>query len=137
MYNMSDSYFSFKINKINLEIFIIIGFIYGILVLHTFFGCCNNTLLIETFIGSPSYGDYAEVNNDNITMPVDNTSSTEPYQKNTPLPKNELFYFSDTTFKPECCPNIYSNSDGCACMTQSQINYLVLRGGNNVPYNKT
>ena len=44
--------------------------------------------------------------------------------------------FKDTAFKPECCPNTYSNSMGCACMTTQQYNYLNNRGGNNVPYSQ-
>jgi len=53
-----------------------------------------------------------------------------------PLPEGELLMFDNTPFKPECCPNTYSNSMGCACMTTKQYNYLVTRGGNNVPYSE-
>ena len=53
-----------------------------------------------------------------------------------PLPENELDMFATTPFKPECCPNTYSNSMGCACMTTDQYDYLVDRGGNNVPYSE-
>ena len=53
-----------------------------------------------------------------------------------PLPKGELDMFATTPFKPECCPNSYSNSMGCACMTTTQYDYLVDRGGNNVPYSE-
>lgn len=53
-----------------------------------------------------------------------------------PLPKDELNMFETTPFKPECCPNTYSNSMGCACMTVDQYNYLRDRGGNNVPYSE-
>jgi hypothetical protein len=53
-----------------------------------------------------------------------------------PLPEGEMLMFANTPFKPECCPNTYSNSTGCACMTGDQYNYLVLRGGNNVPYSQ-
>jgi hypothetical protein len=53
-----------------------------------------------------------------------------------PLPEGEMLMFSNTPFKPECCPNTYSTSTGCACMTGDQYNYLVLRGGNNVPYSQ-
>jgi hypothetical protein len=49
---------------------------------------------------------------------------------------NELFAFQNSTFKPECCPNTYSNSMGCACMSGGQYNYLIMRGGNNVPYSE-
>jgi hypothetical protein len=148
---MSDNIFSFKIN---LEVIIIIGVIYIILVLHTFCGCYNKTLLVETFTG-------ANINNEN-SSPYDltnnkpvNTSTWSspnllitPNQPNSPgvqkilnrpeqpvpLPSDELLLFANTKFKPECCPNSYSTSSGCACMTESQYNYLVMRGGNNVPY---
>ena len=53
-----------------------------------------------------------------------------------PLPNNELLLFANTPFKPECCPNAYSNSMGCACMTGKQYNYLIERGGNNIPYSE-
>ena len=53
-----------------------------------------------------------------------------------PLPEGELDMFASTPFKPECCPNAYSNSTGCACMTGQQYNYLIARGGNNVPYSE-
>lgn len=53
-----------------------------------------------------------------------------------PLPKGQLDMFETTPFKPECCPNTYSTSMGCACMTVGQYNYLIDRGGNNVPYSE-
>ena len=53
-----------------------------------------------------------------------------------PLPEGQMSMFANTPFKPECCPNAYSNSSGCACMTTNQYNYLVSRGGNNVPYSE-
>ena len=57
-------------------------------------------------------------------------------QQPVPLPEGELLMFANTPFKPECCPNAYSNSTGCACMTVDQYNYLINRGGNNVPYSE-
>jgi hypothetical protein len=51
-----------------------------------------------------------------------------------PLPEGELDMFATTEFKPECCPNSFSTSMGCACMTNQQLKYLNDRGGNNVPY---
>jgi hypothetical protein len=53
-----------------------------------------------------------------------------------PLPEGELDLFATTPFKPECCPNAYSNSMGCACMDVGTYNYLRERGGNNVPYSE-
>jgi hypothetical protein len=53
-----------------------------------------------------------------------------------PLPEGEMDLFYNTKFSPECCPNTYSNSKGCACMTGDQYNYLIQRGNNNVPYSE-
>jgi hypothetical protein len=53
-----------------------------------------------------------------------------------PLPDGQMLMFANTEFKPDCCPNAYSNSMGCACMTVDQYNYLIDRGGNNVPYSE-
>jgi len=47
-----------------------------------------------------------------------------------PLSDENMFYFKDNQFKPECCPATYSTSTGCACMSTDQKNYLNERGGN-------
>jgi hypothetical protein len=47
-----------------------------------------------------------------------------------PLPEGELFFFADNKFKPECCPSTYSDSTGCACLSQAQVDYINQRGGN-------
>ena len=47
-----------------------------------------------------------------------------------PLPEGELFFFADNKFKPECCPSTYSDSMGCACLSQAQVDYINERGGN-------
>jgi hypothetical protein len=57
-------------------------------------------------------------------------------QQPIPLPEGQMNLFFNTPFKPECCPNTFSTSTGCACMTGKQYNYLVMRGGNNVPYSE-
>lgn len=53
-----------------------------------------------------------------------------------PLPEGQLDMFATTPFAPECCPNAYSSSMGCACMTVDQYNFLKSRGTNNVPYSE-
>ena len=53
-----------------------------------------------------------------------------------PLASGELNMFANTQFKPECCPNTYSSSLGCACMSTQQYNTLITRGGNNVPFSE-
>jgi len=57
-------------------------------------------------------------------------------QQQLPLPEGEMDFFANVPFKGECCPNTYSNSMGCACMTSQDYNYLITRGGNNVPYSE-
>jgi hypothetical protein len=47
-----------------------------------------------------------------------------------PLPEGELFFFADNKFKPEWCPSTYSDSTGCACLSQAQVDYVNQRGGN-------
>ena len=53
-----------------------------------------------------------------------------------PLAPGEMEFFKHTEFKPECCPNTYSGSLGCACMSTQQYNTLITRGGNNVPFSE-
>ena len=45
-----------------------------------------------------------------------------------PVPAPSGNFFATTEFKPECCPNQYSTSSGCACMTMDQYDYLRNRG---------
>ena len=182
--------------KLNLEILILIGVIYLIMVGHLFCGCCNfkimegfdasgNNLInnihskktqLKTQIaaGGPTtiestsntkteafttantnYGqsspydltrdipiDTSSWNAQNMTIQAGQSLSDgvkkflarEPQP--VPLPEGELFMFANTKFAPEFCPNTYSTSSGCAAMTGAQYNYLINRGGNNVPYSE-
>ena len=195
--------------KLNLEILILIGVVYLILVGHTICGCCNMGKIMEGLEGmadkvlDPSgnkiktdmankvlgtqdvaggtttatttatatmptttskegftganinYGESSvyNLNNDqqvdtaswsaqNMTVTPGQSLSAgvkqflERKPTQVPLPEGEMFMFANTQFKPECCPNTYSNSSGCACMDSNSYNYLVLRGGNNVPYSQ-
>lgn len=51
-----------------------------------------------------------------------------------PLPEGQLFFLANNAFKPECCSPAssltYSSSNGCACVTKEQIDYINNRGGN-------
>ena len=208
MYNMDISIFGYKLN---LEILILIGVVYLILVGHTLCGCCNMGKIMEGFseaatalkdsgkkpevakamalatvpMGTqvapvtpgtivPStaattdvpvkeaftganinYGESSlyNLNNDqevntsswsaqNMTVTPGQPLSAGVKQflarepQPVPLPEGEMLMFANTPFKPECCPNTFSTSTGCACMTGNQYNYLILRGGNNVPYSE-
>lgn len=53
-----------------------------------------------------------------------------------PLPEGEMLFLNNTEFSPSCCPSTYSNSSGCSCLSVGQYNYLVTRGGNNMPYSE-
>jgi hypothetical protein len=193
MYNMDISIFGYKLN---LEVLILIGVIYLILVGHTVCGCCSfgimegfdgsgnvateikqkktemptqvaagsttttptttTSVTTEGFTGAnTNYGESSTydlssdipVNTSSWSMPNLTVVPGQPLSPGVkqilsrphqpiPLPEGELLMFADTPFKPECCPNTYSNSTGCACMTTDQFNYLQLRGGNNVPYSE-
>jgi len=170
---MDISIFGFKLN---LEVLILIGVVYLILVGHTLGGCSRVGLMegldvmktaaagakkavekkTEGFSGANT--NYGESSSYDLSSDVPvNTSSWsaqnmtvvkgQPLSKGVkqflarepqpvPLPEGEMLMFANTPFKPECCPNTYSNSSGCACMTGEQYNFLVLRGGNNVPYSE-
>ena len=213
MYSMDISILGYKFN---LEILILIGVIYLILVGHMFCGCCNFGMMegMTTSTTSPSTSTTPNANQQqriderqkirqNVkanmqtqvaaggpTTPATTTAPTtstkegftgantnygqsSPYDLSSdmpintsswsaqnmtvspgqplssgvkqflsrapqpvPLPEGEMLLFANTEFKPECCPNTYSTGSGCACMTGAQYNYLVLRGGNNVPYSE-
>ena len=182
MYNMDISILGYKLN---LEVLILIGVIYLILVGHAVGGCCNVSGIIEGlttgsadssaeqkhkikqnikatiaakegFVGAnTNYGESSQyslsknnlVNTSSWMAPNLNVVQGQPLSvgvkailnrqpQPVPLPEGELLMFANTPFKPECCPNTFSNSSGCACMTTEQYNYLILRGGNNVPYSE-
>jgi hypothetical protein len=191
MYNMDITLFGFKMN---LEILILIGVIYLILVAHTFGGCCNMPLIMEglksmdssdtlknidasgnttdasgnmmkmammkkqkegftganTNYGQSSQytlGDYTPVDTSSWGQPTMTVTPGKPLSKGVkdflnreeqpiPLPEGEMLMFANTPFKPECCPNAFSTSQGCACMTAGQYNALISRFGNNVPYSE-
>jgi hypothetical protein len=92
-------------------------------------------------------GDYTEVNTSSWSNPNLVVSKGQPLsqgvqsilnrpKQHVPLVGGEMLLFNNNTFKPECCPSTYSNSQGCACITPDQYNYLIERGGNNDPYSE-
>lgn len=138
--------------KLNVELLILMGIIYLVMIVNTIHGCCD----AEGFVGAnTNYGESSQfsltndqaINTSSWGLP--NVSITDgqlvssgdsnvlnrPAQP-IPLPEGEMLLFANTPFKPECCPNSFSTSTGCACMTMKQYNYLNERGGNNVPYSE-
>lgn len=206
---MDISIFGFKLN---LEVLILIGIVYLILVGHTFCGCCKfhkkegfdsgkpltqptpspavsnedstpavpSTDSTDGTDGSPeatklpssvNSGDskkkegfvgantnYGESSSYSLThnTPVDTSNwgypdlvvvPGKPIPKGAqeiinrpnqalPLPEGQLSLFDNMPFSPNCCPNTYSSSMGCACMNPTTLNYILNRGGNNVPYSE-
>lgn len=57
-------------------------------------------------------------------------------QQSLPLENGQMDFLANSEFKPDCCPSTYSTSAGCWCGTSKDYNYLVMRGGNNVPYSE-
>ena len=65
---------------------------------------------------------------------VGNIANRKPQEF--PLPEGQMDIMANMEFKPECCPNTYSSSEGCACMDMATYQYLENRGGNNVPFSE-
>lgn len=135
-------------NKMNLKISHIVIVFVLIMIIMTGFSCPNG--MYENFTSANiNYGqsapyslnDHSKINTSSWFAGDLTDSSSKGSQsilkrpkQQVPLPNGELLLFKNTKFKPECCPNTFSTSKGCACMTMDQYNYLKLRGGNNVPY---
>jgi hypothetical protein len=213
MYNMDISIFGYKLN---VEILILLGVIYLILVVHTLAGTCNMNRVKEAFEEMAEQMPTTEMPSEQMpttempttempteemptepepsAMPINakngasktkgkvtesfvganiNYGQSSPYdlaaqtvvdtsswnqpdmtvipgkplsdgvkqflarkQQQLPLKEGEMDFFANSEFKPECCPNTYSNSSGCWCGTSQDYNYLITRGGNNVPYSE-
>ena len=178
---------------ISVEMLILIGVVYLVLMVHTFGGCANVPRFFEflstmrdatadttAYVDGKAMGEAATASmaadyapregfagastNQGITssfsLLTDPTVDTKKWMQPNlivkpgqtpdrgvqdilnrpsqpvPLPEGQMLMFANTPFKPECCPNTYSNGSGCACMTVDQYNYLTVRGGNNVPYSE-
>lgn len=141
--------------KIRTEVLVLIVLVCGAIFLQSTYACSSCGTTEGFYGGTMNTEDYQKytlgrdepVNTSTWGMPdlsvkkgqepgpgVTNILNRKPQQ--VPLPEGQLSMFANTPFKPECCPNAYSNGSGCACMTVNQYNYLVSRGGNNVPFSE-
>jgi hypothetical protein len=143
MYNMFDiTIGTYKVKGEYILIFIVL---WSIMFGTTMCGCSRVGLLegFSELANSASYklGDTTPVDISKWRQPDLSTKAgaasilNRPPQP-IPLPEGEMDIFATTEFKPECCPNAYSTSNGCACMTMKQLSYIKGRGGNNVPYSE-
>jgi len=140
--------------NLNIELLTLIFVIYLILMVNTLGSCCRMSCS-EGFTGAnTNMGLSSGYSLTNPAPPINTDNWNQPNMQVTPgtavssgvqdildrptqpipLPDGEMLMFANSEFKPECCPNTYSNSSGCACMTTGQFNYLKTRGGNNVPF---
>jgi hypothetical protein len=126
----------------NFEIIVVILLIIIIMVAHVGCSCSRFTKrdyydifgqVREGFGGIGRYSPYSKQGVPALQSPEE-IRARKPQQ--IPLPEGEMLMFANTPFKPECCPGTYSNSSGCFCGTSQQYNYLITRGGNNVPYSR-
>lgn len=98
----------------------------------------------EGFVGSnnTAYGpEFAENNTPGYILSPDKwtsvvTSKGDINKQQQQQNPDEMDIFAGMQFKPECCPNTYSSSEGCACLNEDAFNLLKNRGGNNVPYSE-
>lgn len=141
--------------NLNVELLTLIFVIYLILMVNTLGSCCRVNSYSEGFTGAnTNMGLSSGYSLTNPAPPINTDNWNQPNMQVTPgvavssgvqdildrptqpipLPDGEMLMFANSEFKPECCPNTYSNSSGCACMTTGQFNYLKTRGGNNVPF---
>lgn len=146
MYNMIEiSVGSYKIKGEYILALIVFWILFG----HLICGCSRVsayegfTMLKDNLEQSSPYklGDYSKVDTkswfqSDLTTQKGSQDILNRKKQKIPLPEGELSMFAKTDFKPECCPNTYSNGSGCACMTVDQRQYLLNRGGNNVPYSE-
>lgn len=128
--------FGDKISILNVFFIFAIGLFIGVNVL-----CSCSCGLLEGFRGDQTLTttDLNYSMGDGVPVSWTNTKNTKAdvYSglKNNvggpvPLPEGELLMFSENKFDPSCCPSIYSNSSGCACISEDQMKYLNERGGN-------
>ena len=120
--------------KMNSGTIILICIILFVLLSHIFYSCGktnNSYLLMEGFTSS---GGKSTGSKNTASSKKNNITKKEGFSNSGG--NNSMLMFANTKFKPECCPTTYTNSSGCACMSNKQYEYLIQRGGNNVPYSE-
>lgn len=156
MYNMEIAFGSYKIR---LEILLILIFLVWVTFGHALCSCCTMSFRegLETITGSGTQDADAEAiaveeEKKKAAQAVSTTSATttpavimdeetetfanlsDVYGSDDKF--NSMDIMSKMEFKPECCPNAYTTSQGCACMSNDTYHFLIDRGGNNVPYSE-
>lgn len=131
-------------NKLRLEVILLCMFIGGIIALNLFACGCGGSkegfAVAKGLTGAAlnySMGDGVKTTWEHPNKDYSYNSWFRSLENNTmgitpPFPRdlNQLDMLQNNQFDPDCCPGIYSNSMGCACMTPEQMKYLNMRGGN-------
>ena len=111
--------------RCNLVTALVIVFV-GILIGANLLCSCVKKNVVETLQNPNQNNSISYLNN--LYKPLENNVGGP-----VPLQNDQLAFFSENEFKPECCkqPQQYSSSMGCACISVDQMKYLNSRGGNN------
>lgn len=144
--------------KLDVQLIILACVIYTIMVCHTVGGCCKKSAVETVAIvtndvkegftnslnrmgghqaqpyelgGEPTDpSGWGTPDLSSMTTPAALDILNRPVQP-VPMPEGTMSLFDTTKFSMDCCPNTYSSSGGCACMTLDQQNFLTSRGGNH------
>ena len=130
----------FKFNLVNAIIFVVVGFLVAVLTACS----CSKVSVKEAMTNLANAASLDHDNNKDLMGSwmskafgyagnMGNKSNLEKHAeyKGTPVPlENTMFFFKNNKFQPECCPSTYSSSNGCACTSEEQMEYLNERGGN-------
>lgn len=137
--------FGYKVNVLHVGIAALVV----LLITHLIGGCCDCNVEGLQMLGADiSYKMGEGVKGSWETRQQQQGSSSLAYRQqdhdsyNSKFvgPDQNLNFFADTDFAPECCGSNYSangglrnsgaSTGGCACMNTQQINYINQRGGN-------
>lgn len=132
--------------KITLE-HVAIAIVGYLLVTSLFCGCCREDMTtlgsagLDYVMGKGVHGSWDTREQKKGSGVEWRKQPHETYTSKMVTPAQNLAFFADTEFKPECCGSNYSGnggllsdggatSGGCACMSPEQISYINTRGGN-------
>lgn len=118
-----------KCNPVLLIVCLLIGSIIGCFVLCS----CARFSLIESYnnIGSNvnyNIKDGVDKSWDNNLEVSDNTAESSIIPSH--LLSKTMNIFNETKFSQDCCPSMYSTSDGCACNIGAIQDFINKRGNN-------
>ena len=83
------------------------------------------------FLNTKDNNDYSKLYNQHFInhdkSEQVNTNQKYLFKKNI----NDISLINNNDFSPECCPSTYTNSQGCACLSKEQLDFIHNRGNNN------